>query len=375
MILPVMRLSEILAAVRKLAPESLAESWDRVGLHVGDERRQVRRALLCIDLTEAVMAEAVRFRANLVIAYHPPIFDPLTHLRPDTWKTRIMLEATRRHIAVYSPHTALDAVGGGVNDWLAEGVGPGQVAAIRSASRGESWSKVTTFVPVARVEALRAAMAAAGAGAMGNYTHCSFSVEGEGTFKGSTQSRPAIGRPGRLERVVEKRLEMICPTERAGAVVSALRETHPYEEPALDICRLEDSSMPAAAPMGQGRVVTLTRPVALPRLVERIRRHLRGKAIRMARPSVRKAIRRVGLCAGAGGSLLPDAGPIDAFVTGEMRHHDVLDATEQGIAVLLAGHCETERPYLRIFRKRLQQVCPGVTWHVSRMDRPLLKPA
>jgi len=266
-----MQLRTLLEKLRGIAPEHLAEEWDRVGLHVGSLRQRVKRALLCIDLTEPVVDEALRAKVDLVVAYHPPIFKPLTELTDERVKPRIVLRLAHAGVAVYSPHTALDAAAGGVNDWLASGVGDGDVAPIKPAND--------------------------------------------------------------------------------------------------DV----DGAHDADRAVGQGRVVELSRAVSLNTLTQRLKKHLNAGHLEVAPPVGRsKRVKRVGLCAGAGGSLLAefDAGELDAFFTGEMRHHDVLAAVGEGTAILLAGHTQTERPYLPEYRKRLRAVTGGqVEWRISRADK------
>lgn len=369
-----MRLARLLEHLRTIAPETGAEAWDRVGLQVGDPDRQVRRGALCIDLTEPVLREAISRRSDLIVAYHPPIFEPLERLVTDTWKQRVLLEAARRRIAIYAPHTALDAVPGGVNDWLAE-MFKGRSRVIRPTGHDEAAGvKLVSFIPPRHADALRAAIGHAGAGRIGDYFECSFSMKGQGTFRGADSTNPTIGSVGRLEKVEECRVEMVCSASRIDEVVAALRRVHPYEEPAIDIVPLRP--VPGARPKcgGQGRVVDLDRPATLTAISARIRKRLGVREVRVAVPRGKLTVRRIGMCPGAGGSLLAEAGPIDAFLTGEMRHHDVLDAVQRGIAVILPGHTETERPYLPVYRRRLVKACgPGITWQISRADRSPLK--
>ncbi len=386
-----MKLSEVIEACEAIAPLRLAEGWDQVGLHVGDPGASVSRAMVCIDLTEAVLEEAVDQKVQLVVAYHPPIFKALDRLTTLDVKQRIILRAARRGIAIYSPHTALDAAEGGVNDWLASGLGEGEVRVIKraGAAHGKGF-KLVTFVPSDAVEVVRSALCAAGAGRLGGYDACSFTSEGKGTFRGDATTSPAVGKAGRLERVAEHRLEVHVPAPRIEAVVAALRLAHPYEEPAFDIYPLALETDPRT---GQGRVVELVKAVSLTTLVNRVKTHLGVKTLEVAKAvggaggaggtgGIRGAgggkVKRIGLCAGAGVSLLPEAGAIDVFLTGEMRHHDVLDAVSRGVSVVLAGHTQTERPYLGTYKRRLAKLTPGpgggrgsrgVSWRVSQADR------
>lgn len=381
-----------MAKLEALAPAALAEPWDKVGLQLGGPDWPVRTAMLCIDLTEQVMAEARQRQVQLIVAYHPPLFEPLERLTADTPRGRVLLAAAGDQIAVYSPHTALDAAVGGVNDWLARAVGKGRVSPIRPAAAhagsqaggtGDTSGpqlKLVVFVPAEDTHRVRMALAKAGAGRIGHYTACSFVLAGEGTFQGDETTHPAVGKAGRFERVPEQRMEMVLPADHLGNVVAALRKVHPYEEPAFDVYPLaamtdtdhgdEGGARDQSGP-GQGRVVTLDGPVSLDRLVQGVKRHLGVSHLQIARPSRGRPFQRIGVCAGAGGSLLKEAGPIDAFITGEMRHHDILAATAAGPAVILAGHTHTERPYLKVYRQKLVKACQGdkVEWILSRRDR------
>ena len=365
-----MRLNDAVEVLRSLAPERLSEDWDNVGLLVGDPSWRLRRALLCIDLTESVLAEAIEQKADLIVAYHPPIFSALPALTSADLKQRIILAAASRRIAIYSPHTALDSAPAGVNDWLAQGIGPGVIRALRPLRDAvETAYKLVTFVPHEVADSLRTALASTGAGQIGDYTNCSFGSHGEGTFVGGNSTKPAIGRRGHLERVAELRLEMVCGSGQLADVVAALRKAHPYEEPAFDLYRLEPT--PIDATVGQGRVIVLHRSLSVPTLVRRLKKYLGLRQLEVAVPDPMRPLVQVAVCAGAGGSLLEHAGPIDAFVTGEMRHHQVLAACADGVTVILAGHSQTERPYLPVYRDRIVQLLgQKVMWSISTVDRP-----
>ncbi len=372
-----MRLSSLLSVLRRIAPEALAESWDRVGLHVGFVDAEVRRAMLCIDLTEAVVTEAIEQKVDLVVAYHPPIFQPLDRLTDGESKQRVVLRAARAGVAVYSPHTALDAAEGGVNDWLADGVrGDDRRATVRPIvpHTPPPQFKLVTFVPPASADALRSALSRAGAGVIGHYSECSFGVVGQGTFKGDETTSPTIGEAGRFERVEELRMEMVVPRDRLEPTLATLHRVHPYETPAFDVYRLEPTGE-EGRPVGAGRVVELSKSVPFSRVVSRVRKRLGLRQVRVAGER-RGGVRKIGVCVGAGGSLLKAAGDVDLFITGEMRHHDLLGATERGTRILLAGHTETERPYLKTYLRRITRELgdgDGVTWRISQRDRAPLK--
>jgi dinuclear metal center YbgI/SA1388 family protein len=311
-----------------------------------------------------------------VVGYHPLLFKPLDRLDGATWQGRVALDAVRAGIAVYSPHTALDAVAGGINDWLVECVAGGAAGAtdIRAlqpaASRGGNTHKIVTFVPESALAEVRTALAEAEAGQIGAYTHCSFSSRGEGTFFGGEGANPAVGKPGHLERVGEMRLEMSFHKRDLAAIVAALRAAHPYEEPAFDIFSLE--APPTDPLVGAGRSARLVRPATAAEIAERLEPALGCGRIHRSRPSSGqpRVHGRFAVCAGSGASLLDQAASHGAtlFVTGEMSHHDVLRAHALGLEVLLAGHTNTERGYLPRLASAITSGT-GIECAVSMRDR------
>lgn len=377
-----MRVQDLIDAMERIAPLEYAESWDRVGLHVG--RRDARLdgpILLTIDLTERVLAEARAKGCKAIVAYHATIWEPIRSITGDSSKGRILLGAAEAGIAVYTPHTALDAVPGGVADWLCEGLSGSttagkiagdcralQPAQIERAPR----VKIVTFVPVDAVEQVRNALATAGAGTIGNYQLCSFEIEGHGTFMGGEGSSPVVGEAGRLERVPEVRLEMVCPRDNLALAIETMRSFHPYEEPALDIVPIE---APPLRRVGVGRRLTLDQPVTIAELAERTKKHLGRARIRAAVIDPAAKITSIGVVPGAGESLLHVARRegCELFMTGEMKHHDVMEALHAGIGVLLAGHTNTERGYLARLSGRLSGLLDGHEVLLSEADVDVLQ--
>jgi dinuclear metal center YbgI/SA1388 family protein len=379
-------LSEVVDALGAIAPLSLAGSWDKVGLLVAGDGRRVTRALLAIDVVPEVLAEARSLGAELIVGYHPLIFTPLERLDGATWQGRVAIEAVRAGIAVYSPHTALDAVEGGINDWLVECVaeaGGTRVAdchALQPAAQAAANThRIVTFVPVSDADVVREALSAAGAGHVGLYSHCSFAAPGEGTFHGGAGSNPALGEAGRLERVAEVRLEMPFHKRRLAQVVDALRASHPYEEPAFDVVALE--ALPLGLRVGAGRVARLSKPCFSAELAESLQPLLGCSRIDrtgtgLAGRPYPLAHSVIAVCAGSGASLLDSAAAQGAtcFLTGELSHHDVLRAHALGLEVLLAGHTNTERGYLPRLAADLADRLPGLDCVVSTADRDPLAP-
>jgi dinuclear metal center YbgI/SA1388 family protein len=374
-----MLVNDLVRAMERLAPPQCAEEWDRVGLLVGHRSREVRGpVLLTIDLTERVLDEALALRAGAVVAYHPPLWDPITRLTDETSRARIVLRAAEAGLAIYSPHTALDNVEGGVTDWLCEGLSgggvtaptpdgprpdhaqPGRIAGDCRSMRASATLpateqvKIVTFLPERELEQVRAALASSGAGIIGNYQVCSFAVRGEGTFLGGEGSKPAVGRAGELERHTEARLEMVCSRAALPLALETLRRFHPYEEPALDIYALEPKPRRRT---GAGRRLTLDRPASLRELAERFKTFLARPRMRYAAAGDEtRPVTRLGVVPGAGASLLKDAiaDGCEVFVTGEMKHHEVIEALHNRVSVILGGHTNTERGYLARLAVRLR---------------------
>lgn len=377
-----MTLADLLATLDRLVPLSYAESWDNVGLLVGDAASPLTGpVLLTIDLTEPVLSEAVAMRASLVVAYHPPIFEPLKRVVASSAKGRVVLGAVENRIAVYSPHTALDAIPGGITDWLCEGLSGSKSAGVvagdcralvpHASLPATQEVKIVTFVPGGEVSKVRSALASAGAGLIGHYSLCAFASSGTGSFVGDSTTRPTVGQPGHLEEHAEVRLEMVCSSAALALALETLREFHPYEEPAIDVYPL------VAQPqrrIGAGRRVTLDQPATLATLAQRLKAHLGIGVVNIVpapgRP-VDHLIKAIGVVPGSGASLVAAAAAnhCDAFVTGEMKHHEVLGALERGIELLLAGHTNTERGYLPRLATRLTEAHPGLVVKVSQADR------
>ncbi|MEK6702777.1 MAG: Nif3-like dinuclear metal center hexameric protein, partial [Planctomycetota bacterium] len=298
-----MLVQDLVAAMERIAPLEYAEPWDKVGLLVGSRTKPLNpKVLLTIDLTESVLAEALALQAGAIIAYHPPIFEPLARVTDKTPQQRIVLGAIEAGIAVYSPHTALDAVPGGICDWLCEGLsgGEGKVigdcrALVPHAARQQSQEvKIVTFVPTGHAETVRNALATAGAGIIGGYRVCSFTSAGTGTFLGDPGTSPVVGKRGELESVSEHRLEMVCSKSALSLALETLRRFHPYEEPPVDVYELLPKPQ---RNFGPGRRLHLDRPTALGELAERLRRHL-GSCIRVADCGHTGGISTLGVCAG-----------------------------------------------------------------------------
>ncbi|MEM8872795.1 MAG: Nif3-like dinuclear metal center hexameric protein [Planctomycetota bacterium] len=342
-----MKVADLVATMETIAPTRFAESWDNVGLLVGDPDATATTVGLCIDYTPAVANEFAERGVDFVITYHPPIFKSLKRLSPGT-----IFDAIRRGVAIYSPHTALDVAAGGTNDVLADAVGITAERRPIRPSKVADCVKLVTFVPEANVDAVSDAVCAVGAGTIGAYDHCTFRTPGTGTFCGGEGTDPAIGRPGKLETTPEIRLETIVPEARISAVVAALRDAHPYEEPAFDLLRMAD--LPSN--IGLGRIGELSEPTPIDTVLDRIKTHLGIDHLLLAGDNIR-TIETVAVLAGSGGDIVHDlAGKCDLYVTGELKHHDALPALTQRPAIVCTLHSNSERKTLAVVAERLREM-------------------
>jgi dinuclear metal center YbgI/SA1388 family protein len=361
-------LAEVLTELEKIAPLELAEPWDNVGLLVGDRSANVSRTMLTIDYTDDVAAEARAAKCDFVISYHPVIFEG--HKRITSARsTRLIFDAIREGVAIYSPHTALDAAEGGTNDVLADTLSLAGRKPLRYRESKPTHYKLVTFVPPDAVDRVADALFAAGAGqigGIGNYTNCSFRSPGTGTFKGNDDSNPAVGEAGKFERVEEMRLEVILEKSYAQVAVDALRKAHPYEEVAFDLQVLA----PLTVPAGIGRVGRLPSEITLEMVANLLKRSIGVDHLLLAGEKD-TMIKTVAICAGAGGELVKDvlASKADLYITGELRHHSVLELQRAGINVICTLHTNSERLTLRHLSRRLTESVPGVEFMLSKSDR------
>lgn len=376
-----MKVGDLTAALDTIAPLSLAEPWDNVGLLAGDPERDIEGpTLVTIDLTPSVLAEALSIEAGAIVAYHPALFSPIKRITPETSRGRTIMRCLEAGISIHSPHTAIDAVEGGVADWLADGLGTGgdRRALIPATVKAPGQThKFVTFVPRDAVERIRMALASAGAGNIGEYELCSFESDGFGTFQGNEKSNPAVGKRGRLERVNEVRLEMVCAGRAVPLLVETLRAFHPYEEPAYDVYELAGK---ADRSVGAGRRITLDQARTAEDIAASVRDYLAVNSVRLAEApanaGANEKISRVGVCPGSGAELV-DAAIAEGcqlFVTGEMKHHDLLSTLSRGCSVILAGHTNTERGFMPRLAELLNQTLPGIDARVSKADRLVWRP-
>lgn len=344
-------LREVLDVLEAAYPPDLAMDWDAVGLVCGDPAETVEKVLFAVDPTPETVDEAIGSGAQLLVTHHPLLLRGVHGVGADTPKGALLHRLIRSGVALYTAHTNADVADPGVSDALAAALGLAVDGPLEP-DPAPALDKVVTFVPVGpAIAQVHAALSDAGAGNVGNYSHCSFATAGTGQFLPLDGAVPAIGEVGKLERVAETRLEMVLPRSRRRAVLAALRAAHPYEEPAFDL--LEMAPVPSAR--GLGRVGTLPRSEPFAEFTRRVARALPATAwgVRGAGDPERE-VRRVAVCGGAGDSALGAAARagVDAYVTADLRHHPAAEHALAGTgpdgptpALVDVAHWASEWPW------------------------------
>lgn len=332
------------------APPELACDWDKVGLQTGSLTQEVTAVLACLTVTPEAVRAARRVGANMIIAHHPLIWAPLKRLNPDDPQTMVCLELAVHDIACLVAHTNLDMASGGVNDTLAHRLQLEECTPLFQDVLLKSF-KLVVFVPPSHVDTLRDALAAAGAGVIGNYTHCSFHTSGAGAFVPGKNASPFCGKKGLLNTEPEVRFEMLVNSVYLKAALAALHAVHPYEEPAYDIIPLANG--PSGT--GLGRRGRLKRAMPLHDFARQVREKLRVPYVQVY-AATKKPVQQVAVLGGSGGKSLGELQePVDVFVTGDIGYHDAQSALLAGVSCIDAGHAGTELPILEVIRQRLRQ--------------------
>ena len=350
------RLADLIAVLDGWFDPGWAESWDAVGLVCGDPDEPVERVLLAVDAVPATVTESIGTRSQLLLTHHPLLLAPVHGVPVGDPKGALVHRMIRAGVAHFVAHTNADVADPGVSDALAERVGLGGLRPLKVAHE-EGESKLVVFVPGAQAASLIDALAAAGAGQVGDYDRCAWTMAGIGTFRPGVGANPAIGTSGVVEQLPETRIEMVVPAGRRDAVVAALRAAHPYEEPAFDLL----AQLPMPSRRGTGRVGELPAAVSLRAFAAHVATSLPAtvSGVRVAGNPERE-IKTVAVCGGSGGSLAAQAraAGADAFLTADLKHHPVVEAVlereVEAMALIDASHWATEAPWLDVVAARLR---------------------
>lgn len=357
-----MRIRELLQTIEQIAPLPLQESFDNSGVQVGDTNQEAKGVLVCIDVTENVILEAVNLNCNLVVSHHPIAFRSFKSLTGKTYVERSMILAIKHDIVLYAAHTNLDNALQGINSHLAEMLNLQNVRIL--SPQKNNLLKLATFAPTTYAEAIRNALFNAGAGHIGNYDSCSYNLEGKGTFRAGKGTHPFCGNIGEIHTEQEVRIETILPAFRQKEVLRALMAVHPYEEPAYDLYPLANDWSGA----GSGVVGTLPEEMDEEEFLYLLKDTFRLTTLQHS-PFRGTPVRDVAICGGSGAFLIPKAMAYgaDVFITGEAKYNDFYDV-EDKLLLATIGHYESEVCSKEIFFDVLSKKYPTFAIHKSGFD-------
>lgn len=344
-----MKAIELIGLMEEWAPSHLIEEWDNTGFQVGDPNRRIEKILLSLDLDRRVLEKALEIGANMIITHHPLIFSPLKSLNKLGYKEGLIYDIIKEDLVVYNAHTNLDMARGGVNDVLAKVLGVKNTRLLKTVYQEEVY-KLAIFVPPSHRDRLLGALAQAGAGVIGNYSHCSYNIEGFGTFKPMEGAEPYSGRLGNLERVEETRIETMVNKKDLAPVIDAMIKAHPYEEVAYDIYKLGKRG----EEFGYGKVGEI-KEMELGSYLQIVKERL-GLDKLTVYGDMDRTVKTVALCGGSGANFIKEAAlkKADIYITGDIKYHDAQYGDELGLAIVDAGHYHTEKVILPVIKDYLK---------------------
>ena len=341
--------TEIIKYLEEWAPKGIAWDKDNVGLQIGNPGIKIKNILLSLDLSDAVIKDAIENNCNFIITHHPVVYHPLKNLDFSRNQNAQMIKRLiKNDITLYSAHTNLDFTKHGVSHQLAKRINLKQIRFLKNLPSNQV--KLVVFVPTSHLNKVVEAIHQAGGGIIGEYSHCSFRTTGTGTFKGSQESNPSMGNRGKTKFVEEVKLEVLVDEWKLNQVISALKTAHPYEEVAYDIYTLKNQNVN----YGMGTIGKLETAMSQREFLDFISSKLKITNFRFTSGN-KKKIETVAVCGGSCGELIDEAilQNADAFVTADLKYHSFRDADGK-ILLIDAGHYETEIPVLDEVQKRLK---------------------
>lgn len=360
-----MKIRDIIGAIEEVAPLGLQESWDNSGLQIGSYDDECTGVLLCVDPVPEIVAEAVEKGCNLIVSHHPLLFSGLKSITGSTLQQRVVIDAIKAGVSIYSSHTALDSSRSGVSARMASMLGLENVEVL-DPRRGDL-EKLTVMVPSESLDRVRSALFDAGAGSLGSYDCCGFSAEGTGTFRPLDGAHPYIGAPGEISSEPETRLEVMLPVWLRSRVEKALRGAHPYEEPAYEFAAVTAGSFIG----GLGCVGNLREPMPACDFARFAAGVFSCPAPRVSAVAASsRMVDRVALCGGAGGSLLRRAIASGAqiYVSADLRYHDYVDYGRT-IGLVDVGHFNSEECAKTIFYQRISEKFPNFAVNYATTEK------
>ncbi len=359
------KVSDAISALDEAFPLWTQDGWDNSGLLVGDASDPLRGILFSVDQTEATVDEAISLGCNLIVSHHPLMFRGLKRLTGSNAEQRTIIKALRSGVSLAAFHTPADKSIEGTSGSIGRLIGLSDLQVLDP--EGSALCKVVVYVPCSHTEAVTDAMANAGAGHIGNYSHCAWRVAGMGQYRAEPGANPYIGSLGELHHEPEDRVEAICPRRLSAKVMSAIVKAHPYEEPAVDLIPLDNEW----ATLGYGVVGNLAGAMPVEDFIRHVKQRVGCSSVRFAGPE--KDVRRVAICTGSGSEFVPNAvrAGADAYITADMKYHQMADAAED-IAVLDIGHYESEKITKCIFKDILtRKLANFARYEISKDANPV----
>lgn len=344
-------INQILQTINEISPEKLAEKWDNGGIQIETGKENIENILVSMEITDEIIKEAINKKVDMIITHHPLIFGSINKITRD-WMGSTIVKLIQNNICVYSAHTSFDSVIGGNNDYLAHLLDIKDISAIEEIHN--KYYKIVVYVPNEALEEVRESLFQSGAGKTNNYSHCTFSQQGVGTFMPLEEAQPYIGNNQELTYVDEYRVESIVPENKLKKVIESMLKAHPYEEPAYDVFLMENTIGKLA---GLGRIGELEQEKTLENICLELKKVLN---IQHEIPFIGdkdKKVKRVAICTGGGADFIKKASfkGCQLLVTGDVRYHDAQLAKQLGIAVIDASHFHTEKIFVQNMTQQLKQ--------------------
>ena len=358
-----MQAKDIIKALEEIAPLTYQESYDNSGVQVGDIQTTLKGVLISLDVTEAILEEALERGCNMIVAHHPLLFSGLKSITGKTYIERIVQQAIKNDIVIYAIHTNLDNMVDGVNEMIARKLGLKNTQILAPLSG--TLRKLFTYAPENVADKVRNALFEAGAGNIGAYGECSFNSEGTGTFKPGINTNPTIGEAGgERESVKELKIEVLVAKDKEKQVLKALFDNHPYEEVAYEVFTLQNSNQD----IGAGMIGMLPNPMDELDFLKHIKDNLKTDCIRYTALK-NKPVEKVAICGGSGSFLLKDAiaQGADFFITGDFKYHQFFDA-EGKIVISDIGHYESEQFTIQLIQEILKKKIPNFATLLSNLS-------
>jgi dinuclear metal center YbgI/SA1388 family protein len=348
-----MLIQDVINELEILAPPSLQESYDNVGLLTGNKNWNCTGVLCCLDVLENVVQEAIAKKCNLIVAHHPIIFGGLKKINGNNYVERVIIAAIKNDIAIYAIHTNLDNVLHGVNQTIAQKIGLQKTTIL--APKAKQLKKLYTYIVPQHFEKLKEGLLASGAGKIGNYSDCSFSVQGQGTFKGNENANPVIGTKLQRSTETEIKIEVLYEAWREKDVIEALQQSHSYETVAYEIISIDN----AHQEIGSGLIGQLPKPISEKQFFGLLKEAFGLKIIRHT-ALLQKKIRTVAVCGGSGSFLIINAlrAKADVFVTADVKYHEFFDADGK-MLIADIGHYESEQFTIDLIFDKIRQKFPN----------------